>query len=135
MFKNIEKLKAGDHGRDFVRQAFQFGLCLGVRVLGHADAHACGCLVGLALDDFGFQHRHLVGPEGLLDAVEHDRVRAGAGQDDGGPELAAVGFFGVAEHAEVFEEVLYQKPKAIFEKLESIEVEISKGLKELKELI
>lgn len=36
---------------------------------------------------------------------------------------------------EVYEEVIYQKPKAIFEKLESIEANISKGLKELKELI
>lgn len=36
---------------------------------------------------------------------------------------------------EVYEEVTYQKPKLIFEKLESIEANISKGLKELKELI
>ena len=33
---------------------------------------------------------------------------------------------------EVYEEVTYQKPKAIFEKLEGIEANISKGLKELK---
>lgn len=36
---------------------------------------------------------------------------------------------------EVYEEVIYEKPKIIFEKLESIEANISKGLKELKELI
>jgi type I restriction enzyme M protein len=36
---------------------------------------------------------------------------------------------------EVYEEVTYQQPKVIFETLESIEATISKGLKELKELI
>jgi type I restriction enzyme M protein len=36
---------------------------------------------------------------------------------------------------EVHEEVTYQKPKVIFETLESIEAMINKGLKELKELI
>lgn len=36
---------------------------------------------------------------------------------------------------EVYEEVTYEKPKVIFEKLESIEATISKGLKELKGLI
>lgn len=35
----------------------------------------------------------------------------------------------------VYEEVIYQKPKMIFETLESIEINISKGLEELKELI
>ena len=36
---------------------------------------------------------------------------------------------------EVYEEVTYLKPKVIFETLESIEANISNGLKELKELI
>lgn len=36
---------------------------------------------------------------------------------------------------EVYEEVIYRKPKVIFETLENIEINISKGLKELKELI
>ncbi len=36
---------------------------------------------------------------------------------------------------EVYEEIVYEKPAMIFEKLESIETNISKGLKELKELI
>jgi type I restriction enzyme M protein len=36
---------------------------------------------------------------------------------------------------EVYEEVTYEKPEVIFKKLESIEASITKGLKELKELI
>jgi type I restriction enzyme M protein len=36
---------------------------------------------------------------------------------------------------EVYEEVSYEKPNVIFEKLESIEAEIQKGLAELKELM
>lgn len=36
---------------------------------------------------------------------------------------------------EVYEEVVYEKPKVIFEKLENIEVEIQKGMKELKKLM
>jgi type I restriction enzyme M protein len=35
---------------------------------------------------------------------------------------------------EVYEEVVYEKPEVIFEKLEGIETEIAKGLKELKAL-
>jgi type I restriction enzyme M protein len=36
---------------------------------------------------------------------------------------------------EVYEEVVYEKPKVIFGKLESIEADIQKGLAELKELM
>ena len=36
---------------------------------------------------------------------------------------------------EVYEEVVYEKPEVIFEKLESIEASIQKGLTELKELV
>jgi len=36
---------------------------------------------------------------------------------------------------EIYEEVVYEKPTVIFEKLESIEAEIKNGLAELKELV
>ena len=36
---------------------------------------------------------------------------------------------------EVYEEVVYEKPEVIFGKLEGIEVDIQKGLKELKQMI